>query len=93
MTPEERGLKRLYEAAKRQQEQKALYENRKKEYHPNNRFSEEEDAQIREMMKAGAAIREIADALGRPYPSIVARRKRLQEEDDEFTRFLMEIAE
>lgn len=93
LTAEDRTLKMLYEAAKRQQGQKARHGSRKKEYHPNNRFSEEEDARIREMMEAGATIREIADALGRPYSSVVARRKRLREECDELTRFLMEMAE
>lgn len=92
-TPEDMALKRLYEATKRQEKLKARFGNRKKQYHPHNYFTAEEDEKIREMIKAGSSIKEIAESLGRPYPSIVVRKKRLQEEDRQIKKILEELLE
>ncbi len=94
-TAEDMALKRLYEATKRQEKLKARFEgqNRKKQYHPHNYFTAEEDEKIREMIKAGSSIKEIAESLGRPYPSIVGRKKRLQEEDRQIKKILEELLE
>lgn len=92
-TAEDMALKRMYEAAKRQEEMKERFENRKKQYHPKNYFTTEEDEKIRAMVKEGISLKEIAAELDRPYPSIVARRKRLQEEDEEIKKILEELLE
>lgn len=88
MTPEDAELKRLYEASKRQQEAEEQFANRKRNTRPNDCFTAEEDAAIRRMSKEGKSLKEIARELGRPYPSVVKRKRRLDVDDSGFSRFL-----
>ena len=82
-SPEDRELKRLYEAAKRQQAMEEAYKNRKRECHPHNRYTPEEDAMLLEMADEGAEVGVIAQAMGRSAAGVKQRLMKLRSEREQ----------
>lgn len=75
-TPDDKAIRELYEAVQRQ---RAIGDRLREMAKKNGRkpFTPKEDAAIMQMANDGRSSRDIAEALGRPYPSVVARRKRI----------------